>query len=235
MALIRRADARTHPQTAVRLDLGDLGRRGEMLRESAIAEAERVVAEAHEERARILSGAEGAGRAVGYAAGLEKGREQGRAEAASEFREKLAALDASWAGAMAGFIADRETLLLAARRGVVELAVAIAGRVVHRVAELDPTVVEDQIRGVLALVAGPATLIMRVHPEDEALTREVLPRLREQFVGGIHVRLQADPTVSRGSCVARTLGGSSIDASLETQLDRIVRDLLPDRAEGASA
>lgn len=238
MAIIKRADARTHPHSTVTLDLGDLGRRGQMLRESAVAEAERVVREAHEERARILAGAEQTGRerghAEGYQAGLAVGREEGREAALGEFREKLAAVDAAWAEAMAGFVADRESLLLGARSAVVELAVKIAERVVHRVVEVDASVVEDQLRELLALVAGPATLIVRVHPEDEELVREVLPRLREQFVGGIHVRLQTDSSVSRGSCTARTLGGSSIDASLETQLDRLVRDLLPDRSEGAS-
>jgi len=233
MALIKRADAETHLHATVALDLGDLGRRGEMLREAAVAQAERIVREAHEERARILEGAEEAGRSQGhgegFAAGHAEGLEAGRAEALAEYREQLASVDRSWSAAMGEFIDARESMLLEARPAVVELAAAIAERVVHRVIELDSGVIEDQLREVLALVAAPATLIVRVHPDDEELVREVLPKLRERFVGGIHVRLQSDSSVSRGSCQARTLGGSSIDASVETQLARIVADLLPDR------
>lgn len=234
MALIKRADAETRAYSRVTLDLGDLDRRGQMLREAAVAEAERIVREAHADREGLVSGAAAEGRAAGHAEGLAAGRaegfERGRAEALAEFREKLAEQDSAWSALMGAFLEQRESLLIESRRGVVELAVAIAGRVVHRTIELDATVVEDQLREVLALVAAPATLVVRIHPEDDALAQEVLPRLRERLLGGVHVRLEADPSVSRGSCVARALGGSSIDATVETQLDRVVRDLLPDRA-----
>ena len=45
--------------------------------------------------------------------------------------------------------------------------------------------------------------------------------------------LVTDATVGRGSCVARTLGGAAIDASVATQLDRLVRELMPDGREPA--
>ena len=47
MAVIKRADAETRAHRPVSLDLGDLDRRGQMLREAAVAEAERIVREAH--------------------------------------------------------------------------------------------------------------------------------------------------------------------------------------------
>lgn len=235
MAVIKRADAETHLSRAVTLDLGDLERRGQMLRESAIAEAERVVREAHAERARLIADAREVGYAEGHAEGLAagkaEGQEIGKAEAIAEYQERLRVFDDAWAGAMAGFVEQRETLLVDARRAVIELAVAIAERVIHRQIELDPTVVEGQLRDLLGLVTAPAMLIVRVHPDDEEFVRVLLPRLREQMVGGIHVRLQTSLEVVRGSCDARTLGGASIDAGIQTQLDRLVRDLLPDRDE----
>jgi flagellar assembly protein FliH len=231
MALIKRADAGTHLAGAVTLDLGDLEQRARLLREAATAEAERIVREAQEERRRLVQGAEAEGRAAGHAEGFEAGRaegfEAGRAEAVDEFRERLKALDVAWSEAMQGIIDRREALLAEARSAVVELAVAIAERVVHRHVEVTPGAVEDQLRALLGMVAAPATLIVRVHPDDEALVREVLPRLRERFVGGIHLRLQTDSALSRGSCAARTLGGASIDGTIETQLERLVRDLVP--------
>ncbi|MFG0243926.1 MAG: FliH/SctL family protein [Phycisphaerales bacterium JB054] len=233
MAVIKRADAERRAHRPVSLDLGDLDRRGQMLREAAVAEAERIVREAHAERDRLLSDATevglARGHAEGLAAGTAEGREAGKAEAVAEFRERLGEMDSAWAAEMATFLHRREALLTEAKRAVIELAVAIAERIVHRQIEIDPTLVQDQLRDLLGLVTAPATLVVRVHPEDEPLVEAVLPRLREQLSGTVHVRFEPDPEVARGACHARTLGGASIDAGIATQLDRVVRDLLPDR------
>ncbi|MBK7405779.1 MAG: hypothetical protein IPJ41_14455 [Phycisphaerales bacterium] len=229
MAIIKQSEAEGTFHRSVRLDLGDLAQRAEMLRDAATAEAERILKEAHRERARIVAGASDAGIAEGRAEGRRQGREAGRLEAVEEFRGRLAAMEASWSEAMAGFIADRESLLAESRRAVVELAAAIAERVVHRSIELDPTIVENQLRELLTYVAAPSTLVVTVHPDDEPLAAEALPRMRERLVGGVHVKLVASAEVSRGSCAARTLGGATIDATVETQLDRLVRELLPDK------
>jgi flagellar biosynthesis/type III secretory pathway protein FliH len=231
VALIKRSESDAGVHRAIALDLGDLARRAELMRAAATAEAQRILVEARAERARIMKGAAEEGRAAGHAEGREdglaEGREAGRAEALAEFRERLATVDSEWAAMVGDFETRRETLLIEGRRAVVELAVAIAERVVHRTVELDPAVVEDQLREVLSLVAAPTTLIVRVHPEDEELVRNVLPGLRERLVGGVHVRLVTDAAVEQGSCTARTLGGAAIDGSVRTQLDRIVRELLP--------
>lgn len=233
MAVIKRADADTHLCGRVTLNLGDLDHRGRMICEAAAAEAERIVNEAHAERRRLIERAEAEGRAAGHAEGFEQGltegRERGRADAVAEYRERLSDVDASWAAAMQEFIAQRQSLLSEARRGALDLALAIAERVVHRQIELDPTVALDQVEAVLGLVTTPATLIVRLHPNDEPLVAEALPSLHAALADGTHVRLEPDASLPRGSCVARTLGGSSINADISTQLDRIARDLLPDR------
>ena len=239
MAVIKRADAETRAQRPVTLDLGDLDRRGQMLRDAAVSEAERVVHDAHAERERLIADATEIGRArghaEGFAAGTAEGREAGRSEALAEYRERLQEMDRSWATEISGFLERREALLAEAKRATVELAVAIAERIVHRKIEIEPAVVEDQLRDLLGLVTAPATLLVRVHPDDEPIVGAVLPRLREHLSGTVHVRLEPDPTVGRGSCHAHTLGGASIDASIETQLDRLVRDLLPDRSSIAAS
>lgn len=231
MALIKRADADTHLHRPIALDLGDLARRGELMRDAAAKEAERVLAGARAERDRILQGSAEEGRAAGFAeghaAGLAEGRQAGHAEAAGETRERLAELAASWERSVAEFEAAREELLSEGRRAVVELAAAIARRVVHRAVELDPTLVLDQVGQMLALVTAPSTMVLRVHPRDEALIAEAMPALRERLASGVHVRLAADESLSRGSCEARMLGGASVDATLETQLERVLADLLP--------
>ncbi len=227
MALIK-GQAQSGAGHAVSLDLGDLARRGEMLKEAATQQARAIVQQAHEERARILEGAHEAGRKQGYEAGFKEGFEAGKAQAIADFAEQLKSTGKVWESMLEEFSQQREHFLTQSRHAVIELAVAIAQRVVHRTVELDPTVVEDQLREMLSLVAAPATLIVRVHPDDESLVRDAVPAIKSSLPGGLHIRLVSDSTVSRGSCLARTLSGASIDASLETQLDRVVADVLPD-------
>ena len=230
MALIKGSALPDNPGHAVRLDFGDLAKRASLMRETATSEAERILRDARAERDRILDGAAAQGHEQGYQAGLDAGRRAGREEAIAAFEEQLKSTEQVWTNMLKDFHEAREALLTESRLAVIELAVAIAQRVVHRAIQLDATIVEDQMRDMLRLVAAPATLIVRIHPDDEELVREAIPIIRSELPGGIHVRLVTDSSMSRGSCIARTLGGASIDASLETQLDRIVHDLLPDRS-----
>lgn len=229
MALIKGQATQKTAGHAVLLDLGDLARRGAMLKEAAAQQAQAIVQQAHDERARILEGAHEAGHKEGYEAGFKEGLEAGKAQAIAAFTDQLKSTEKVWESMLEEFAQQREHFLTQSRHAVIELAVAIAQRVVHRTVELDPTVVEDQLRDMLSLVAAPATLIVRVHPDDEALVRDALPAIKSALPSGLHIRLVSDSTVSRGSCLARTLSGASIDASLETQLDRVVADVLPDR------
>lgn len=238
MAVIRSAESHA-ARRAVSLDLGDLARRGELMREAALAESRRIVSDAHAERERLVSNAHAAGLArglvEGHARGLPQGREQGRREAAAAHAADLEALIANWSSALQAFERDRDDLLLDARTSVVRLAAAIASRVVKRVVELDPGVVAAQLESVLALAIRPHRLVVRVHPDDEPLARERLAALMRRLDASAHASLETDPTLSRASCVAQSPGGGVIDASVDTQLDRIVSLLLPGPQEAPDA
>lgn len=239
MGLIRRADAQTMARNAVVLDLSDLEGRGAAVREHAQREAERILAEARAERDRLIAGAREEGLTLGREQGRNEGeaagRAEGRAAATSEWRDKLDALQDSWARALDQFIAARDAMLTGARTDVVRLATLIAERVIKRTIEHDPDVVQDQMGEALALLARPTRARIAVHPEDEALAREVVPSLLARFEKAEHIEIETDPGLARGSCLVRTGEGGRIDASIAGQLDRIVRDLLPGDAEAPGA
>ncbi len=132
---------------------------------------------------------------------------------------------------------------------MVRLAAAIAQRVVKRAVELDPEIVTDQLGAVLEMVTRPTRLVVACIRGDRAIVEEALPRLALAASGSAaarHVEFTEDAELERGSCVARLgdepgtgkgSGGSGasglsgqIDASIATQLDRIVEELLPGRA-----
>ena len=239
MALIRKSAASTFSRDAVVLDLGDLAAQGELLRARARAEADRIVAEARAERDRLIAGAVDEGRRTGIAQGEEEGRKAGQAEgrqaALAETREKLRILDAAWAAALAAFETDRERMLVDARQDVIRLAAAIGELVTKRAVELDPARVTDQIGAVLALLTKPTRLTLAVHPDDRPLVQDALPTLCTRYAAAAHVDLVDDIGLDRGSCTARTGSGGAIDASIRTQLQRIVEILLPAPAPPAEA
>lgn len=232
MPLIRRADAEVIAKDAVVLNLGDLERQGERLECEARARAERIIAEANAERERLIADAHEKGfeegRAAGHAEGRAAGLEEGRAQSMAELTPALQAMSERWTQALESFLQQRDQMLTEARTDVVRLAVMIAQRVTKRVIETDPGVVEGQMREALALLAARTTPRVIINPADEPLARQAIPALLARFDKTEHIELVTDPELVRGSCVVRTPTGGQIDASISTQLDRIVADLLPD-------
>src|SRR5690606_4694204 len=72
-------------------------------------------------------------------------------------------------------------------------------------------------------------LVVAVHPEDAALAEEALPGVVARLRAGAHAELVEDAGLSRGSAVVRTPGGGAVDASIDAQVERMVRALLPGR------
>ncbi len=233
MALIRQAQSPNLTRDAVVLDLGDLARQGEMIKDGARAKAEEIVRAAHAERARILAGAAEEGRVegarLGREEGVRQGLEQGRAQAIEEYKARLAKVEQAWVEALAGFATQRERLIEGARADVLDIALLAAEKVVKRALHLSPSLVIDQVGAVLEAVARPTESRIAVNPEDEPLVRAAMPALVQRLEAARHVHLETDATLERGSCVLRTPGAGEIDASIRAQLDRIVEAILPDR------
>jgi len=242
MALIKNAIARDIARDAVVLDLGDLRRQGEAILRQARAEAERIIAAAREERARITAGAHESGRAEGLAQGLTEGRAAGReealAQALAEHRARLEQVSTAWTAALEDFATQRDDLVQGAQRDVIRLAIGIAERIIKRSIELDPTVVESQLAAALAVVVRPTEVVIRIHPEDRPLVEQSLPRLTAAMPAIRHATIEDHPAVGRAGCEVWTrgdtaaagaadAGGGEIDASIGTQMDRIVEALLP--------
>ncbi len=246
MALIKHSNAQSLARDAIVLDLGDLSRQGQRLIESARARADQIIAEARAERERIISGAAEEGRAAGMARGLEEGRrkgqEEGRASATTERRTQIEQIEKAWSVALAEFASQRDAMLCAAHVDVLRLATMIAQKVIKRAVASDPRIVEEQMRAVLATVTRPTELVIRVNPADLEVARESLPGLLAAFEAVRGATIDTDASLAPGSCVAMTrggsadqLGGGEIDASIDSQLQRIVEALLPGDSVGTDA
>ena len=155
-------------------------------------------------------------------AGSREGQAAGRAQAAAELQPVLERL-ARGIQEIAGL---RPQLMREAAADLVELAGAIARRVLHRELSVDPGALEGLVGGALRKLTGQEICRVRIHPELEAGVRQALAR---EGRGGLP--LIADATLERGAILIETARGK-LDASLETQLAEIGRglaDRLPEK------
>ncbi len=234
MGMIRNKVAATLGREAVVLNLGDLAAQAEIMRARARAEADQIIAAAKAERERMIADAAEVGRGQGLAEGREQGRQEGaavgREAALTEARAQLQKLESAWLATLAKFEAERDTMLVEARQDVIRLAALMGELATKRVLKIEPDRVLAQVESVLALLVKPTRLTLVIHPDDAAMLRDALPGLCAKYTAAMHVEIAGDSQLGRGSCIARTAPGGEIDASIKTQLERIVDALLPESA-----
>lgn len=220
------------PKGAVVLNLGDLQADADRLREAARAEAEQILERAREqgraEAERLHAEARAAGEACGREAGHAEGLEAGRAEAAAAWEAQLQGLNDGWLEALVGFETHAVSAAQAAERGVIELALKLAEKVVHRHVEtVGAAALVDQARAALALVLDPCKLRLRVSEADHesGVLASALPEVLDRARQAEAVELIPDGAITPGGCVVEH-GHGTIDATLETQLARLAELLL---------
>jgi flagellar assembly protein FliH len=151
----------------------------------------------------------------GYAQGERAGLEAGGKRAEAMLRRVAQTIEE-----LGGL---RQTLIHETEREMVQLALALARRVVHREVTLD-----HELAAALAHVAlerlgtnTPATI--RLNPEDYTIVAQDSSRW-----GGQAVTVVPDPAISRGGCLVESAFGS-VDATIERQFDELSRALFGDR------
>lgn len=230
MALIRNNQAVMLTKDAIVLDLGDLKKQGEKLIKYAYNNAENIISQAQKEAQILIDNASAKGYASGYekgnAQGNTQGFEQGEKQAFQDMTEKLKNVENAWNEALTIFRQQREQLMMEARRDVLSLALEIANRVVHRIIEIDPTVVKSQILDALQLISKKSAVIIAINPDDQVIAQQALTNLINSINNCNDINIIEDPDISRGGCKLQS-GSCSIDSTIETQLNRIVHALLP--------
>ena len=115
---------------------------------------------------------------------------------------------------------------------MLDLSLAMAQKLVHRVVEIDRSVVIEQVAQALACVLRPMDVSVRIHPDDRDAIQEAMPQLMAEFPQLKRVHLVEDAAVGRGGCVMQ-YGQGRVDATVQTQLRRVVELMVPDRADAS--
>jgi flagellar assembly protein FliH len=145
----------------------------------------------------------------------------------AEERAAVEAVVASIAEAARELESHRRKLLAELQHVAVELAVAIASRLIYDKIQANDYAVESLVREVVERLGAKGPVVVRMHPEDVSLLRQ---RLGGQSLGSAELRLVEDSAVSRGDCKAEA-GEVSVVSQLDAQLNDIRRHLLRSLAD----
>jgi flagellar assembly protein FliH len=194
--------------TAEAFDFPALEPTGELIHAHGVSPAERaaeLLATAQANAAAVEADATERGHAEGYTAGL--------AAASAELEPARTAL----AAAVLGIEERHDELLRLAELRAVELALAVAEKIVGAALDVDPSLVAEVVAGALRRSTERDHLIVELHPDDLELVRE-----REDLARSLGIQrleLIGERRVGRGGCVVRTSAGE-IDARIPEQLAR---------------
>jgi flagellar assembly protein FliH len=169
----------------------------ENIMETAEEKADRIEREAYEK---------------GFAEGERAGREVGEKRLSSAAKTFVDAL-----GEVERFKGE---VLEGSERKMVDLALAVAKKIVQCEPSLKPEMILGVIREALDHSVDREHVTVRLNSSDMALVRDHCPDILASVEGLKNLTLEEDPTVSRGGVIVATDYGD-VDARLEAQIAEI--------------
>ena len=149
-----------------------------------------------------------------------------REEWQAELNERLATERTAMQKLSQQFDKERARYFAGVEAEVVKLSLAIAARILHREAKMDPLLLSATVRVALEKVADESEMIMRVPVDDVAMWRGVY-----EAEGNTSLKVIGDERMSAGECVLETKVGT-VEMGVSAQLAEIERgffDLLQQR------
>jgi flagellar assembly protein FliH len=158
-----------------------------------------------------------------------KGYAEGEREGERAVRDRVETELARLARGLDDLLAFRLDLLRRSERQLLQLALAIADRIVQREVSVDPLLLESMARRAIERVGHQPVATIHLHPLDHA----ALSATRGGHLPEGAIDVVADPTLDRGACLVRLAEGQ-IDASADAQMQEITRALLGDAGDAAA-
>ncbi|MEZ2345944.1 FliH/SctL family protein [Terriglobus sp. RCC_193] len=151
---------------------------------------------------------------------LREAHERGRSEAMeslkAEMEQKVAAERAAVSRMVQQFEEEKKRYFTEVESEVVRLSLAIAERVLHREAAMDPTLLAGAARVALEQVADGSEAVLRVAAEEAQCWNEMLEKVATA------VQIEPDEHMTKGEAVLKTRSGS-VQLGLKAQLAEIER------------
>jgi flagellar assembly protein FliH len=173
---------------------------------------ERILRQAEEKAAHLEREAYDKGFAQGEKDGFELGRKKA---------EKIVSDIARLFKELSGL---KRTLTTSHEREILDVVLAIAGKVVHHQIIRDESIIRSAVRSALQLTADRSEIAVRLNPEDVGLVEKAKPEFFAEFKDLRGFSVMPDASISRGGCVVESPYGD-VDGRIETQMEEIHRIL----------
>jgi len=178
----------------------------------------------------LLRSAVDAARQDGYQQGELEGRGRARTEMEAELSLSAAQERQRLLDSLDRFRGIKDRYFVEVEQEVVRLALAIAARVLHREAQLDPLLLTGVVRVALEKMADRSSVVLRVTGADVAAWEDAL----HSTEASERPRVVEDARLERGECVLETKMGT-VELGVRVQLEEIEKgffDLLNHRPVG---
>ena len=162
---------------------------------------------------------------------FEQGRQSAQQELRSELDAALAKNREQISHALHEFALERQNYYRRVEGEVVELALAIARKILHREAQIDPNTLAGIVRVTLEKLDTGTKVNLHVHPADAPDWRHYFACQTEEVPAP---EVHEDPAIAPGECRIETSLGST-EVGLELQLKEIETGLLDLLAERPGA
>ncbi|HEX3820785.1 MAG TPA: FliH/SctL family protein [Candidatus Sulfotelmatobacter sp.] len=152
----------------------------------------------------------------------EQGRQQGIAEFCKTFEDRLSEERRVIVEALSQFANDRSAYFQKVEAEVVHLSLAIARKILHREAQVDPLLLAGIVRVALEKIAGATAVVLRLNPQiapewQKFLTAQLKPSDRPNII--------EDAAQPSGHCALETSMGTT-EIGVELQLKEIEQGLM---------
>lgn len=148
---------------------------------------------------------------------FSRGRQAGQQESRQAFEQQLAKEKSNLSTALAQFAHDRSIYFEKVEPEVVQLAISIARKILHREAQVDPMLLAGIVRVALEQIDGATRVQLHVHPQKAADWRQFLSTHLEP---ANLPEIIEDPSQPVDQCTVETTMGSTA-IGLEIQLKEI--------------
>jgi flagellar assembly protein FliH len=155
------------------------------------------------------------------AAARETGRREGEAQGRAAGEQHLAQIRESVGAALAGFARDRAQYYQQVESEVVQLALSMARKILHREAQVDPLLLAGMVRVTLEKIESATKVVVRVHPRQVSECRSYFAQHMEASQVPDVVE---DPAMQTDHCVLQTALGTT-EVGVEVQLKEIEQGL----------
>ena len=130
-----------------------------------------------------------------------------------------------WNDALVEAFEARSRYLATNEPVVVQLAMAVARKIVGETVNIDPTMVLHSVREAIRSTQGEQKLTVRVRPEDQSITLEQMVELKRSNSTIAQIQVVVDESITLGGCIVESPLGT-IDAQFSTQLQSLEHAVL---------